>query len=848
MSDVNDVIKYKINNSIFPFLWLHHESKEKLKRTIDSIDKSGIKGFCIESRPHPDFLGKTWWEDLDFIFEQAEKRGMKVWILDDSHFPTGYVAGRVPQKLQKKFLYIKQLDYAGPVKNAKILLKYVNPTGVFAPKKNSDQILKVLIAKKTADNQIDSDTITDITDKLADNILTLDLPSGQSRIFVLVQTYDGGEKETEKYLNPLVKEATEVLVNEVYEQHYKHYQKLFGTTILGFFSDEPRFGNAHGSFSQIGQTNMVLPWRDDMLKTYFARDYKLLPLLTTTTDVHHQEINVRYKYMAIVSKLYAKNFTQVLQKWCQEHGVAHIGHLLEDNGAHTRLGYGTGHYFRAMTGFDMAGIDVVLNQIMPGLDTGYYQAMTKSGWNGEFFHYGLADLANSAAQLEPRKRRRSMVELFGAYGWAEGLPLMKYIADHMMVRGINHFVPHAFNSNKFPDPDCPPHFYADNNEPEQKYYPVLFKYINRVSAILSDSKELCQVAVLYHAENEWLDAAAMPFEKVTKQLYQKQIPHELVTIDYLKDCLISKNSFQINDHKFTCLIIPQTKYITNELAQIIEKLSKNGIQVFFVNKLPQCDEDLNDISGELAKAQILPLAEIAGTVKDKADISLLKNNKNLRLYRFKSSDDNGVFFFNESIHQNIDEEVMLSQKHDVYAFDPMTLKLELLGKQVQNFHLKLAAGHTCFILFDSDYDAEQHHDKSLIKEKEISNWDLKIAGQCFKNFELRDVNSLPGFKNYSGKSSYSTTITVEKLLDEFKINLGQIGEVAELKVNGKLVGRTIEQNTIFAITPFLKIGSNKIEVETVNNLAIKIQDPESQFGIIPPAGLIGPVKLEIYQS
>ena len=848
MSDINDVIKYKINNSIFPFLWLHHESKEKLKRTIDSIDNSGIKGFCIESRPHPDFLGKTWWEDLDFIFEQAEKRKMKVWILDDSHFPTGYVAGRVPQKLQKKFLYIKQLDYAGPVQNAKVLLKYVNPTGVFAPKKDTDKILKVLIAKKTADNQIDSDTITDITDKLADNILTLDLPSGQSRIFVLVQTYDGGEKETEQYLNPLVKEATEVLVNEVYEQHYKHYQKLFGTTILGFFSDEPRFGNAHGSFSQIGQTNMVLPWRDDMLGTYFAPDYKLLPLLTTTTDVHHQEINIRYKYMAIVSKLYAKNFAQVLQKWCQEHGVAHIGHLLEDNGAHARLGYGTGHYFRAMTGFDMAGIDVVLNQIMPGLDTGYYQAMTKSGWNGEFFHYGLADLANSAAQLEPRKRRRSMVELFGAYGWAEGLPLMKYIADHMMVRGINHFVPHAFNSNKFPDPDCPPHFYADNNEPEQKYYPVLFKYINRVSAILSDSKELCQVAVLYHAENEWLDATAMPFEKVTKRLYQNQVPHELVTIDYLKDCLIGENSFRINDHKFTCLIIPQTKYITNELAQIIEKLSKNGIQVFFVNKLPQCDEDLNDISSELAKAQILPLAEIARTVKDKADISLHKNNKNLRLYRFKSSDDNGVFFFNENIHQSIDEEVMLSQKHDVYAFDPMTLKLELLGKQIQTFHLKLAAGHTCFILFDNNYDAQQHHDKSLIKEKEISNWDLKIAGQCFKNFELRDVNALPGFKNYSGKSSYSTTITVDKLLDEFKINLGQIGEVAELKVNGKLVGRTIEQNTIFAITPFLKIGSNKIEVETVNNLAIKIQDPESQFGIIPPAGLIGPVKLKIYQS
>ena len=108
------------------------------------------------------------------------------------------------------------------------------------------------------------------------------------------------------------------------------------------------------------------------------------------------------------------------------------------------------------------------------------------------------------------------------------------------------------------------------------------------------------------------------------------------------------------------------------------------------------------------------------------------------------------------------------------------------------------------------------------------------------------MNSLPGFKNYSGKSSYSATITIAKLSGEFLINLGQIGEVAELKVNGKLVGRTIEQNSTFAITPFLKVGPNKIE--TVNNLAIKIQDPESQFGIIPPAGLIGPVKLEIYQG
>ena len=52
--------------------------------------------------------------------------------------------------------------------------------------------------------------------------------------------------------------------------------------------------------------------------------------------------------------------------------------------------------------------------------------------------HGLADLANSNAQLDVSKNKQSMVEFFCAYSWAEGLPLMKYLADHMMVRGINH--------------------------------------------------------------------------------------------------------------------------------------------------------------------------------------------------------------------------------------------------------------------------------------------------------------------------------------------------------------------------------------------------------------------------
>lgn len=72
--------------------------------------------------------------------------------------------------------------------------------------------------------------------------------------------------------------------------------------------------------------------------------------------------------MNIVSKLYAENFCNQIGDWCRGRGVEYIGHVLEDNNVHARLGPGTGHFFRSLWGQDMSGLDVVLWQIVPGFD------------------------------------------------------------------------------------------------------------------------------------------------------------------------------------------------------------------------------------------------------------------------------------------------------------------------------------------------------------------------------------------------------------------------------------------------------------------------------------------------
>ncbi|MCI6465667.1 MAG: hypothetical protein MSA90_09395 [Faecalicatena sp.] len=90
---IEKVLNDHSGNYIFPFFWLRGEDEKTLRSYMQKIDEANMKAVCIESRPHPDFCGPKWWEDMDIILDEARKRGMKVWILDDSHFPTGYAGG-----------------------------------------------------------------------------------------------------------------------------------------------------------------------------------------------------------------------------------------------------------------------------------------------------------------------------------------------------------------------------------------------------------------------------------------------------------------------------------------------------------------------------------------------------------------------------------------------------------------------------------------------------------------------------------------------------------------------------------------------------------------------------------
>ena len=140
MNRIKQIWEKGPDNYILPFLWMHGASDEKKKRMVEVIYESGARAVCLEARPHPDFAGSLWWHDVEVILEEAKEKDMKVWILDDAHFPTGLANGaaeHAPEKLKRICLTEQHMDILGPVPDLYVNIEErlnCNPeTGEFIP-------------------------------------------------------------------------------------------------------------------------------------------------------------------------------------------------------------------------------------------------------------------------------------------------------------------------------------------------------------------------------------------------------------------------------------------------------------------------------------------------------------------------------------------------------------------------------------------------------------------------------------------------------------------------------------------------------------------------------------------
>lgn len=846
-----------MENGLYPFFWQHGEEPEVLSLYMEKIAASGMKGICVEARPHPDFVGDKWWKDMDIILSEAKKLGMKMWILDDSHFPTGFANGKIrdcyPQ-YKKIYLDMRRYDVQGPMRGARIDFKMLKGRPWDKPDM-SEKIIGVYLAKRTSEttqkeDAILPDTLVDITEnmRMSDRLLTLDIPVGAWSVFCVYETTKNGEEATKDYLNPLVKEATEVLIEEVYEPHFLHYREEFGKTIQGFFSDEPRFGNQKGTEAKIGTPDMVLPWREGLQKE-LGFEMKYLPLLWTAAG--GKEKQIRFLYMDLITTLYEKNFTKVLGDWCKAHGVWYLGHTIEDNGAHARLGYGTGHFFRGQKDMDFSGIDVIGGQIVPGMCY-HHDAFNTGGSNGEFYHYALAKLGSSGAHLDAKKQGRTMCEAFGAYGWNEGLKMMKWIADHLMVRGVNYLVPHAFNPKAFPDWDCPPHFYAHGHNPQFRYYKVFSDYVNRTMQLFRGGVHPAKVGVYYPAEMEWA-GVCMPVEKPARELTTHQISFDIVSRDHIKEARIEQSKYVINKQEMEVLVLPYGEAIPADMAEKMVAMERKHIRIIFLEDRPKLL--LGDTKEELYQAfenigKVISLKQLGEELENYRAVILEKEEPYLVVGEYEKDGKKLYMFFNENIHEKISTKVYVKEKQGVsyQAFDGTKKKLKA---DKEGFSLELTPYESAVWIFGAGEGAEEEKNYVWQSRALPQKWEVSFADSLsYPNFtaieEIQEpvcIQNQDGWEDKTGTVAFETKIILDEKAEAVKLDLGTVYETAEVFVNGKTARVRLCKPYTFDLSKLIKQGENTLRIEVTNTLGTQMRTALDHYLVIEPFGIEGPMEL-----
>jgi len=848
-NSVLELLNKKGENYIFPFFWQHGETEERLRHYMDVIHKSNIAAVCVEARPHPDFGGEQWWHDMDVIMDEARKRNMRVWVLDDAHFPTGYANGWIKEKHRDKskwYLNQNSVDVLGENPSVEIDIdRLAKPSGApvmthgfrNTPETSftDDKIIAIMAGKVDKDNRIGE--VIDLTDKVSDWKLFFQVPEGVWRVTAIYKTRNYGGRPN--YINLIDMESCRVQIDAVYEPHYSRYKDDFGKTFAGFFSDEPSLGNTLGyDFDGIvGRKKMPLPWSDELeglLKESFGDGFKSsLLALWYAFQEDERNAKIRYEYMDKVSALVSKNFSQQIGEWCKEHGVEYVGHIIEDNNAHARLCCSIAHYFRGLWGQHMSGIDIVGDQVTPEAPYG------SLGESGEFFYFMLAKMASSLGHIDPKKRGRTMCEIFGAAGWKLGVKGMKWLLDHAIIRGVNHFVPHAFSPKDYPDPDCPPHFYAGGHNPQYPHFGQLMAYANRLCHLFNNGIHAAPAAILYHGDQEWA-GEAMLSQKPAVQLTENQIDFDIIPADVFafpeKFNADLSEGLSINGETYKILIIPFAEYITKEVALFAANASEKGFPVVFVDGLPvgisnTSEAESKAVLGKIIMLKPIPLLQLAQHIKSMElnDIELDKPFDRLTYYWYQKNEDL-FMFFNEDMNNTYEGWIKLPVskgllRYDAFKNELYSIRQRKSGDRTEVF-LKLEPYQSVIVVTGEASRIDVKDERNLPQNNcnDISdNWTISYAtAKEYPNFhdqtEMTALENIARIRpDFSGTVRYERDFVVDRTKSVF-LDIQYAYEAVVVYVNKEKAATILCPPYRLDISDYIKEGKNSLTIEVTNTL------------------------------
>ncbi len=482
---------------------------------------------------------------------------------------------------------------------------------------------------------------------------------------------------------------------------------------------------------------------------------------------------------------------------------------------------------------------------------------------------------------------------------------LKKISDYWFTQGINRLV---FHTSAHQPLDTKPgntmvgtHLNRNITWAEQAR--PLMTYLARNAFMLQQGQYVADVAYLL---NEGAPST-MPFWGAG---LQPALPPGYA-FDYINaDALLTRMSVNENGRlvlpdgmSYTVLVLPETNQMTLPVLRKVQELVRGGATVVgpkpdqtpnytnYPGSGAQLQELTSDVWGDLdghsrttrrhgkglvvwglPLAQVLPLARVMPDVECSRPLG-----SEVPWIHRRVGDADVYFVVNRSDSaQNLVARFRVSGK-DVTLWHAATGQLEPAAYTTTDGHttvpLCLHARESVFVVFNH---AAPTNARILVPERATilhtveGPWRIEFAPKLgaplattLPQLAPWTDNSEQGIKYFSGTATYHKTVEIKKSWfhggRKVLLDLGRVGDMAEVRVNGKKLGLLWQAPFQVDVTSALKPGKNQLEIQVTNEwtnrlIGDKLVGPERKvldsytapFGgqyQLSESGLLGPVRI-----
>lgn len=860
---------------------------QELVRELRLMKEAGIGGVEINPIAFPsgadpmgtkaiDWLSDEWIDCLKVVFDEAKSLGMSCDLIIGSGWPFGAESLPRDERASVMLTLAQKVPGGKRFEMSKYnMFRKIDPGVTLQNQRRTAELVSLYLAPDPID---DLSQAIDVSDKMVDDVLVLDVPEGSYQLYAMIRfdsfasVINGAPGAAGSILNHLDAVAVRGYLDRMADAIEAKLGPLSGH-LRAFFVDSMELEGCN--------------WTSDFASEFKKRrGYDLMPWLPFTMfevgrlgDVlnfeygckkgekfQEQVDRVRFDFELTKAELLHERYTRTFLQWCKEKGVKSRAQA-----------YGRGFFIQESSlGYDIPeGESWTTNWLKHKLG----EEMGDEDYRRGRGYTMINKYVSSAAHLTGN-RLVSAEEMTNTYKvFTTSLEFLKVGSDMSAISGTTHSVWHGFNYSPADAPFPGWVQYGSFHNEKNTWWPYvknLNDYRARMSSQLQNADMHTDIAILPANYDMWtsLGVQTEPFpvrlnipytSLIWEAIHKNGGGADYVSDNILKDAKVEKGRICYGPKSYGTLFLVEVSGITPEALGKIEEFARGGGRVFCIGKFP--DRSLGLADFESRDKAITQRVKVLADECSENFILLQKPEDGKYLEWYKSvmeehslphkititnpdrfllqnhyvtdQGDDMFLFVNAHMSESRTTDIIFPKSITVgkkaWLYDPATGKRFVLPVDKSGkLNFSFGPSESYLFVFNRLSSSAPAWNRLPLAGKdsiEVKGWKLCLHQPQLDSTwtaeleELQDFKDMkdPSFRNFMGTVTYTSTVTLEgKSLPKF-INLGTVADICELKVNGVDAGTKWFGERVYDVSKLLKEGENTIEVKVTTRMGNYMQ-------------------------